>query len=942
MAKPVALIEQGEIKGLAGTTDGDYLRWNGTASAWESQAGSGGGGVSSVGATAPLASSGGATPTISLTAGSNAQVLISNGTAYSSQTISGDATVTNAGVVTVTGLQGNDVSNSAPANNQTLVWSSTSNAWVPGAPAASGSGGGGVLLYLNQATAAGSPTTNLPANTKQLGLSAVASQSSITKTSISTGSYDLVADFVTDATSTYTAIPAGVWDFNIYCNPTGGTRNQSYFRLSVYAYDGSTDPLAGTLLGQSDNIYMYDPNVIAQYPASVLFAPVTLSPAQRIFVRLEVRATTSNRDAVFYFGDGTATPVHTTLPSVTGTGLVTVVDGVFQSPASQLVNADVASNAAIGVSKLANGTSGQILVAGASDLAYQTMSGDATMASTGALTLANSGVTANTYGSASSVPVTTVDAKGRVTGVTDTSIAISASQVTSGTLGVARGGTGASTLTDRAVLVGNGTDAITSVGPLTDGQLIIGSTGGDPVAASLTGTANQITVTNATGQITLSTPQDIATTSSPTFAGASIATTGSGTTTIGNTTSGGAVAVRTALTGTATITPGALTATLGTQTTGGTAGGAISMTAGAGATTGAGGAFNVTGGTAGTTGTGGAVAVLGGTGGSTSGTGGAVTVVGGSAGASGATGGDVTVQAGAGNGAASGTLKLYGGTGAVASDAGTGSISILAGKNATIANRSGDVTIQGGYDATGSTNVLPGRVNIYGGDTSFASNGKVAGSLVLRAGNNTGTGSGSNGGAVTIDGGSGSTGGTVTITSGTSSTQSTGPSVTVQGGSGTSTRGNVLIQGGSAIVRATSTSTSKGILLASTDTSGSGYIGVGIDGFLCMSQGTETIIAGATTLTPLRTYHAVTADVAGITTVRTIQPGFTTITAGTIVVIFNAGTNSFTMTNTGGNIRMTSATAAIPARAHIGFIYDGTNFREIFRNVATAITGTAA
>jgi hypothetical protein len=627
---------------------------------------------------------------------------------------------------------------------------------------------------------------------------------------------------------------------------------------------------------------------------------------------------------------------------VTGTGLVKVVDGVYQSPASTLVNADVAANAAIGVSKLANGTSGQILVAGASELAYQTMSGDATMASTGALTLANSGVSANTYGSASSVPVTTVDAKGRITGVVDTSIAIAASQVTSGTLGVARGGTGASTLTDRAVLVGNGTDAITSVGPLTDGQLIIGSTGGDPVAASLTGTANQITVTNGVGQITLSTPQNIATTSSPTFAGASIATTGSGTTTIGNIADGGAVNVRTSITNTLTLTPGTMTATLGTQTTAGTAGGAISMTAGVGATTGAGGAFNVTGGTGGTTGVGGAVAVLGGYGGGTSGSGGAVTVYGGSAVAAGAAGGDVTVQAGAGNGAASGTLKLFGGTGSAASDNGTGSISILAGKNATITSRSGDVTIQGGYDAAAATNVLPGRVNIFGGDTSFSSNGKTAGSLVLRGGNNTGTGSNSNGGAVTITGGSGTNGGAVTITSGASSGSSVGPTVTIQGGSGTSQNGTVLVSGGTGIIRASSTSTSKGILLASTDTSGSGYIGVGIDGFLCFSQGSETITTGALTLTPLRTYHAVTADVTGITTVRNILPGFSSISAGTVVIIFNAGTNAFTMTNTGGNIRMTTATLSVTARAHIAFIYDGTNFREIFRNVATALAQTGA
>ena len=53
---------------------------------------------------------------------------------------------------------------------------------------------------------------------------------------------------------------------------------------------------------------------------------------------------------------------------------------------------------------------------------------------------------------------------------------------------------------------------------LQDGQLIIGATGDDPVVASLTGTANQITVTNAPGSITLNLPQDIATTSDVEFA----------------------------------------------------------------------------------------------------------------------------------------------------------------------------------------------------------------------------------------------------------------------------------------------------------------------------------------------------------------------------------------------------------------------------------------
>jgi len=50
------------------------------------------------------------------------------------------------------------------------------------------------------------------------------------------------------------------------------------------------------------------------------------------------------------------------------------------------------------------------------------------------------------------------------------------------------------------------------------GQILIGNTAtGNLILSTITGTANQIIVTNGAGTITLSTPQNIATTSSPTF-----------------------------------------------------------------------------------------------------------------------------------------------------------------------------------------------------------------------------------------------------------------------------------------------------------------------------------------------------------------------------------------------------------------------------------------
>lgn len=53
----------------------------------------------------------------------------------------------------------------------------------------------------------------------------------------------------------------------------------------------------------------------------------------------------------------------------------------------------------------------------------------------------------------------------------------------------------------------------------TNGQLLIGNTTGNTLTkAALTGTANQVVVTNGTGSITLSLPQSIAAASTPTFA----------------------------------------------------------------------------------------------------------------------------------------------------------------------------------------------------------------------------------------------------------------------------------------------------------------------------------------------------------------------------------------------------------------------------------------
>lgn len=100
--------------------------------------------------------------------------------------------------------------------------------------------------------------------------------------------------------------------------------------------------------------------------------------------------------------------------------------------------------------------------------------------------ITNTGVSAATYGSASAVPVLTVNAQGQLTGVTNTSIAISASAITSGTI-------------DSARISGSYT-GITAVGTLTGltvSSTITGSISGN--AATATSATSATTATNLAG-----------------------------------------------------------------------------------------------------------------------------------------------------------------------------------------------------------------------------------------------------------------------------------------------------------------------------------------------------------------------------------------------------------------------------------------------------------
>jgi hypothetical protein len=61
---------------------------------------------------------------------------------------------------------------------------------------------------------------------------------------------------------------------------------------------------------------------------------------------------------------------------------------------------------------------------------------------------------------------------------------------------------GVSTLTSHGIVLGNGTSVITATNELSDGQILVGSTGNTPVPTTITAGSN-VTVTNAPGSITI-------------------------------------------------------------------------------------------------------------------------------------------------------------------------------------------------------------------------------------------------------------------------------------------------------------------------------------------------------------------------------------------------------------------------------------------------------
>ena len=144
--------------------------------------------------------------------------------------------------------------------------------------------------------------------------------------------------------------------------------------------------------------------------------------------------------------------------------------------------------------------------------------------------IANTGVTAATYGSASKTLTLAVNAQGQITSASASDIAIAASQITSGTLAVANGGTGQSSYTDGQLLIGNSSGNTLTKSTLTAGTGVSIANGNGSITITNSAPDQVVSLTAGTGiSISSSYPSFTITNSAPDQV---VSLTGAGTTTV--------------------------------------------------------------------------------------------------------------------------------------------------------------------------------------------------------------------------------------------------------------------------------------------------------------------------------------------------------------------------------------------------------------------------
>jgi len=176
----------------------------------------------------------------------------------------------------------------------------------------------------------------------------------------------------------------------------------------------------------------------------------------------------------------------------TATSAGVYANGAFAAANTAQVTATSAGVYANGAFAAANAATATDITQNNSIAAAFTAANSAGVYANGAFAAANTDftnltITAAHHGTASAVASFRVEANGRISSANNTAIAIDTSAITSGTLGVARGGTGAGTFTNNGVLLGQGTSAFSTASSATEGHVLTINASGVPTFAHLQG-----------------------------------------------------------------------------------------------------------------------------------------------------------------------------------------------------------------------------------------------------------------------------------------------------------------------------------------------------------------------------------------------------------------------------------------------------------------------
>jgi hypothetical protein len=246
-------------------------------------------------------------------------------------------------------MQGYPISTATPSIGQMLQWSGT--AWCPANIPNGGSGGGGLVYFLNYGVSADNPVAGLSGTLYELGRYSSNTLSAATFSHVSQTNWVDLATFITDHLDPDTiTIPAGIWDLNFWGSSTANSQTQMTLRYQLYTYHESTS--SKTLIATSDAYSLYDPSVVAQYVLSMVVHQTTIDINDRLLVVLQAKANSPNKDITIYYNESRPTHLHSSVPSIGGSGVIKVLNGVQQNPASLIVNVDIAENAQISQSKI--------------------------------------------------------------------------------------------------------------------------------------------------------------------------------------------------------------------------------------------------------------------------------------------------------------------------------------------------------------------------------------------------------------------------------------------------------------------------------------------------------------------------------------------------------------------------------------------------------------